>query len=69
MFWQIIAFPALSFLLCFGISFGIMYFYIKWKRREKKRYVFDSTMEPATIRRDYELTATQEYHPQMQNDD
>lgn len=69
MIWQTIGFTVLSFALCFGIAFGVLYLYIKWKRRERRRYVFDSTMEPATIRRDYELTPTQESHPQMHNDD
>ena len=48
------------------LSFLGTIFYIKYKRREEKRYAFSSDPPPGNSRRDYHLPVTQ---PVRQNTD
>lgn len=43
----------------FGLSFLIATLYIRYKRREEKRYCYHTDIPPRVSRRDYDLSVTQ----------
>lgn len=45
--------------ILFGLSFLFATLYIRYKRRETKRYCYHTDIPPKVSRRDYDLSVTQ----------
>lgn len=45
--------------ILFGLSFLFATLYIRYKRREEKRYCYHTDIPPRVSRRDYDLSVTQ----------